>query len=82
MHLNRRAQYCRHCRCHTLHRWIEPSHTAYSALTVALIGTSYVTPVSAAILLALWAQRIASTRRWACPHCAEPEAVESSAFAA
>lgn len=51
-------------------RWIEPKHYMYSALTVAMIATSYLTPATGAILLALWAQRIASTRRWGCPHCA------------
>lgn len=69
MCVRRRAQYCRHCRCHSMFRWIEPNHYMYSALTVAMIATSYLTPASGAILLALWAQRIASTRRWACPHC-------------
>lgn len=64
-----------------MYRWIEPSHAAYSALTVALIGTSYVTPVSALILLGLWAQRIASTRRWACPHCGAQEAAAPAADA-
>jgi hypothetical protein len=80
MHARRRAQYCRHCRCHTLFRWIEPKHHAYAALTVAMIGTTYLTPATGVILLALWAQRITSTRRWACPHCNQED--NCSAFAA
>jgi len=71
MSVSRRAQYCRHCQCHSMFRWVEPKHTIYSAFTVAIMATSYVTTISGLILLALWAQRITSTRRWACPHCSE-----------
>ncbi|REJ81060.1 MAG: hypothetical protein DWQ34_14960 [Planctomycetota bacterium] len=65
----RRAQYCRHCQCHAMFRWEEPKHHAYSALTLAMIGTSLVTPATGLLMLGLWAQRIFKTRRWACPHC-------------
>jgi hypothetical protein len=51
----------------------------YSALTVAMIGTNFLTPASGLILLALWAQRITSTRRWACPHCAETTMLQAYA---
>ena len=37
-------------------------------------------PATGAILLALWAQRIAATRYWACPHCCE--VIEETALAA
>ncbi|MFO1095862.1 MAG: hypothetical protein U0992_21535 [Planctomycetaceae bacterium] len=80
MTVSRRVQYCRHCRCHSLFGWVEPKHTMYSAFTVAMIGTSYLTPATGVILLALWAQRIAATRYWACPHCCE--GVEETALAA
>jgi uncharacterized iron-regulated membrane protein len=69
MQVARRAQYCRHCQCHAMFRWEEPKHHVYSALTLGMIGTGLLTPVVGVILLALWAQRIVTTRRWACPHC-------------
>lgn len=65
----RRAQYCRYCQCHAMFRWEEPKHHTYSALTLAMIGTSLVTPATGLLMLGLWAQRILKTRRWACPHC-------------
>lgn len=70
----RRAQYCRHCQCHAMFRWVEPKHHAYSALSLAMIGTNLITPATGLLMLALWAQRIASTRRWACPHCQQSAA--------
>ena len=38
-------------------------------MTLAMIGTGLLTPAVGLIMLALWAQRIFTTRRWACPHC-------------
>lgn len=69
MNLHRRAQYCRHCQCHAMFKWVEPKHHGYSAMTLALIGANLVTPVTALVMMALWIQRIVRTRRWACPHC-------------
>lgn len=69
MSASRRAQYCRHCQCHAMFRWQEPKHHVYSAMTLAMIGTGLLTPAVGLIMLALWAQRIFTTRRWACPHC-------------
>ena len=69
MNLTRRAQYCRHCQCHSMFRWVEPKHHAYSAMTLTLIGANLLTPVSGLVMMALWIQRIMQTRRWACPHC-------------
>lgn len=76
---SRRAQYCRRCQCHSMFRWVEPNHYMYSALTVAIIGTNFLTPATGLILLGLWAQRISSTRRWACPHCAESTVLQAYA---
>jgi len=76
---SRRAQYCRRCQCHSMYRWVEPNHYVYSALTVAMIGTNFLTPATGIILLALWAQRITSTRRWACPRCAEATVLRAHA---
>jgi hypothetical protein len=53
-------------------RWQEPRHHAWSALTLALLGSSLLTPVTGTLMLVVWLQRIASTCRWACPHCRQP----------
>jgi hypothetical protein len=74
MHLTtrRQAQYCRRCQCHAMFRWQEPKHHSYAALSLALLASNLITPLSGALMLAVWAQRIASTCRWACPHCSQP----------
>ncbi len=69
MAMLRRAQYCRHCQCHAMFQWEEPRHHAYSALTLALIGSQFITPTIGLLMLGLWAQRIMASRKFACPHC-------------
>lgn len=68
----RQAQYCRRCQCHAMFRWQEPRHHAWSALTLALLGSSLLTPVTGTLMLVVWLQRIAATCKWACPHCKRP----------
>ena len=68
----RRAQYCRRCQCHVICRWNEPHHGWHSALTLAMSGAQAVTPVTGLLMLGVWLQRIAQTRRWGCPHCRRP----------
>lgn len=69
MPIERQATFCRNCHCKTTRHWQEPPHYLYSTLTLSLMAAGAVTPMTGMLMAAVWLQRLATTGRWACPHC-------------
>lgn len=69
MSRHRRAEFCESCRSKVMFRWEEPPHSLHSAMTVSLLGGHFITPLTGVLMALVWAQRLCSTIKWACPHC-------------
>ena len=69
MGIDCQIKFCRNCQSKTVWRWYEPPHHLYSALTLSLIAAGAANPTTGFLMAFVWLQRLAATRKWACPHC-------------
>lgn len=66
---SRKSGFCKECQSRVMLCWQEPSHVAFSLLTLALIGGRFVTPLIGCLLLVVWMIRILTTAGWGCSYC-------------